>query len=386
MTRQEKHGWRIVASLFVTMLAIVGSGYNTTPVFVPALLKEFGWSRATVSLLPSVAALTWGVLVFPVGWLLDRVEVRLVMLMGAMAAGIGFILASRADSFAPMFIAYMMLGVAIAAATIAPAAFVVANWFGARRGLAMGVTLGGTTTGGMLMTLTASYVIAHRGWRTAYLAFAAPVFLIVIPSVLVVVRSRPPGERKMSVAEAAEVLEGFETVAALRTRSLWMIVLAQFLWAFATAGSIIHLIQYLIDNHYRAATAANLVSLIFGLCTLGKVVMGFVADRVTARVAATLTLTLNAIGVLLLFPLLTAESMGLKRYGTIFGIVSAANTLGAVFGPPVAGSIFDATHSYVVAYSLFGASYFAAAIASYISRPYEAEVLRLTSAASRVSA
>ncbi len=70
--------------------------------------------------------------------------------------------------------------------------------------------VGGTTTGGMLMTLTASYVIAHWGWPTAYLAFAAPVFLIVIPSVLVVVRSRPPGERQMSVAEAAEVLEGFE--------------------------------------------------------------------------------------------------------------------------------------------------------------------------------
>ncbi len=38
----------------------------------------------------------------------------------------------------------------------------------------------------------------------------------------------------MSVAEAAEMLEGFETAAALRTRSLWMIVLAQLLWAFAT--------------------------------------------------------------------------------------------------------------------------------------------------------
>ncbi len=85
----------------------------------------------------------------------------------------------------------------------------------------------------MLMTLTASYVIAHWGWRTAYLVFA-PVFLIVIPSVLLVVRSRPLGERRMSVAEAAEMLEGFETAAALRTRSLWMIVLAQLLWAFAT--------------------------------------------------------------------------------------------------------------------------------------------------------
>ncbi len=207
MTRQEKHGWLIVASLFVALLAIAGSGYNTTPVFVPALQKAFGWSRSRVSLLPSVAALTWGILVFRVGWCLDRVEARFVMVTGAVAAGIGFILARRADSFAPMFIAYMMLGAGIAAGTIARAAFVVANWFGGRRGLAMGVTLGGTTTGGMLMTPTASYVIAHWGWRTAYLVFA-PVFLIVIPSVLMVVRSRPPGERRMSVAERPRCWRG----------------------------------------------------------------------------------------------------------------------------------------------------------------------------------
>jgi MFS family permease len=102
--------------------------------------------------------------VFPVGWLLDRVEARMVMLMGAAAAGIGFILARRADSFVPMFLTYAMLGVAIAAATITPAAFLIANWFGARRGLAMGVTLGGTTTGGMLMTLTAGRDASGRVW------------------------------------------------------------------------------------------------------------------------------------------------------------------------------------------------------------------------------
>jgi MFS family permease len=358
-----------------------------------------------------VAALTWGVLVFPVGWLLDRVEARFVMVTGALAAEVGFILASRADSFAPMFIAYMLLGAAIAAGTIAPAAFVVANWFGARRGVAMGVTLGGTTTGGMLMTLAGSYLIAHWGWRTAYLVFAAPVLLIVVPSIMLLVRSRPPGERRMSVAEAAEALEGFETGVALRTRSLWMIVLGQFLWAFATSGAIIYLIQYLIDQGYSAATAASLMSLIFGLSTLGKVTMGLVADRVTARVTATFVLTMNAVGVILLlsvqhvwmllpliltfgfmqaapvmlFPLLTAE-MGLKRYGTIFGIVSVATTIGAVFGPPVAGSIFDATHSYVAAYSLFAASYLAAAIAAYTARPYAAEVALQTPAPSRVSA
>jgi MFS family permease len=412
MTQQEKHGWLIVASLFVAMLAIVGGGYNATGVFVPALLKTFGWSRAKVSLLPSVTALTWGVLVFPVGWLLDRVEARWVMVAGALSAGLGFILASRADSFVPIFIAFMLLGAGVAAGTIAPGAFVVANWFGARRGVAMGVMLGGTTTGGMVMTLAGSYLIAHWGWRTAYLIFAAPVFLIVIPLIMLLVRSRPPGERVMTVAEAAEMLEGFETSTALRTRSLWVIVLGQFLWAFATTGAIIYLIQYLIDQGYSAGIAASLVSLIFGLSTVGKVTMGLVADRVTARLTATFVLTMNAVGVMLLlgvqhvwmllplmatfgylqaaplmlFPLLTAESMGLKRYGTIFGIVSGANTIGAVFGPPVAGSIFDATHSYVAAYSLFGASYLAAALAAYIARPYAMEVSLQTSAPSRVSA
>jgi nitrate/nitrite transporter NarK len=88
---------------------------------------------------------------------------------------------------------------------------------------------------------------------------------------------------------------------------------------------------------------------------------------------------------LTLFPLLTAESMGLKRYGAIFGIVSVANTVGAVFGPPVAGSIFDATQSYTTAYSLFAAAYFAGAIASYIARPYREECARFVTIPAPVS-
>jgi hypothetical protein len=83
-----------------------------------------------------------------------------------------------------------------------------------------------------------------------------PVFLIVIPAVLLTVRSRPPGMQRMSVAEAAESLEG------LRTSSLWMIVLAQFLWAFATTGSVIHLIQYLIKEStalYRNTLARSVM-------------------------------------------------------------------------------------------------------------------------------
>ena len=76
--------------------------------FIPALLKGFRWSRTKISLLPSVPALAWAGFVFPVGWLLDRVEARLIMITGALAAAVGFLLAGRAQSFTPLFIAHTL--------------------------------------------------------------------------------------------------------------------------------------------------------------------------------------------------------------------------------------------------------------------------------------
>src|SRR5215475_5283867 len=128
MTQRERRGWFIVASLFVVLLLISGSGSNTFGVFVPALLKAFPhWSRARVALLPSALFFSWGVSVIPVGWLLDRVEARILMIFGAIAAGGAFLIASRSNSFSPMIAAYLLLGLGISASTVVPAAFVLAN-------------------------------------------------------------------------------------------------------------------------------------------------------------------------------------------------------------------------------------------------------------------
>jgi MFS family permease len=75
--------------------------------------------------------------------------------------------------------AYLLLGIGISTATVLPAALVIANWFEARRGLAMGIALSGTTVGGMVMTLVASGVIQGWGWRAAYIALGAPMILVV---------------------------------------------------------------------------------------------------------------------------------------------------------------------------------------------------------------
>ncbi len=180
MTGGERRAWFVVASLFTTLFLVFGSGYNTAGVFFTPLLDHFGWTRAQLSLLQTTLALAAGLVVPLVGWLLDRLEARVVIVAGAACTGIGFLLASRADAFVPMVAAYVLVGLGLGAATLLPVSLVVANWFGARRGLALGLAMGGTSAGGMVMTLVASRAIEHGGWRDGYLALALPIFVIVM--------------------------------------------------------------------------------------------------------------------------------------------------------------------------------------------------------------
>jgi MFS family permease len=372
-------------------------GYNTVAVFVPALVRAFPhWSRAEVALLPSALALSAGVSVVPIGWLLDRVEARLVMVFGAVASGSAFLIASQAGSLFPMMAAYLLLGVGISAATVLPASLVLANWFDARRGLAMGVAISGTTVGGMVMTLVASSVILERGWRMAYVTLGAPMIVVVVPLVFLTVRSRPPGTMKLSVAESAERLEGFDTPDGLRARSFWMLVIANLCFGFAAAGAVVHMVAYLEGVGYKANGAALAMSLFFGCAALGKVAMGYVADRISARLALAadfaaaaaafvmvfsaahlmlLAVFIVVFGVaaaapLVLLPLLVAESLGRRRYGLLGALTGIAGTIGATAGPVVAGRIFDMTGSYVGAFELFILLDIIGAVAAFACQSY----------------
>ena len=399
MTSQERQGWFIVASLFITVLLLVGGGYDTTTVFIPALIKHFGWSRARVSMLPSMLAITFGLGSPLFGMLVDRVEARFVIVGGAIASGVAYLLVSQMNSFAPMLAAYLLLGAGISAGSLVPGAFVITNWFTRRRGLALGIFTAGTTAGAMLMTLVANFAISHSGWRAAYIALGIPMIAVVIPLVLLTVRSRPPGEVKLSVAQAADVLEGFETGAALRTRSFWLIAFAQFCFILCGTGAVLHLVAYLNDLGYQSGNSALAVSAAFGFSSLGKILMGLIADRVTGRIALGVNFIAQAFSLFLalyvihtevlvmfvvlfgltvgsalgLVPMMIAESLGVRRFGSISGLVSLANTLGAAIGPVVSGWIHDQTGSYANAFELFIALNILGCFACFACRSYDSE-------------
>jgi MFS family permease len=135
--------------------------------------------------------------------------------------------------------------------------------------------------------------------------------------------------------------------------------------------------------------------------------MGFMADRLTARSTLGLCFIVQAVGTALVFfaasasfvilfvivygltvaaplmliPLVTAESLGLKRFGFIAGMTGLAQTFGAAIGPLVSGRIFDVTRSYAAAFELFIVINLLGALAAFACRSYDAERTRHVPAA-----
>jgi MFS family permease len=409
MNQRERQAWIIAASLFATLFLVWGGGVNTGPVFLPPLLKSFGWTRARVATLGSAGALMGGLCGPLVGLLVDRIEARKVILLGAFTVGIGFIIASRADSYALLLIANLIIAIGVTAATLIPASIVIASWFGARRGLALGFTFAGTSLGGAVMIVVANKAIAFGGWRAGYVAMALPMLFIVVPLVLFVVRSRPA-----NVSDASEVstpapvsieLPGVELREAFHTRSFWLIGIAQFFYACAISGILVHLVVYLIGDGYTATLSASSLSMIYLMSTVGKVALGPSADRISPRTVLSLVYFGAGVGTLLLLgaskgmmlvgfivlvgiaagtplvllPLVFIHSLGLKRLGSVQGIGSIFFTVGAAVGPVAAGHIFDVSGSYAVAFAVFAAMWLAAAVAIYACLPLEEELTRLGS-------
>ncbi|HVA39409.1 MAG TPA: MFS transporter [Candidatus Binataceae bacterium] len=398
MTKQDRTAWMLAGALFFSLFFIWGTAYNCFPIFLPSMIKQFHLTRGQVGLVPAAQAIAAGVFGIFIGWLLDRVPAQIVMAIGAVLTALGIVVMSRAASLNGLLAGSVVTGVGLIASTILPATMVISNWFGERRGTALGLTTAGMEFGGMVITMAAGYLIVAYGWRFAYAALAIPLIVIVAPLYLIFVRTRPEqAARSGSIgkpgpAEPASALPGLEVNEALRTRAFWMLVVLQFCYTFSVGGSFIHLVQYLIGIGYTQAAGTMAVSFSLGLALIGKPAMGVLGDRIGGKNALALCLLIGGVNtaflllarmfwVLVVFtfvsgltgsapvalgPLVQVETLGLRRYGSIAGLLGIAFTLGATMGPPIVGKLADATGSYTVSFEVCALVAVVGAVASFL--------------------
>lgn len=377
------YGWFIVAVCWVVNFVIFGISINTFTVYVKPIETDLGWSRGQISLAITLAALAMGVAAPFVGRLIDRVGARQVMAAGAATVGVGSLLLSRAQSLPAFYVIYIVAGVGQAGATIIPISLVISNWFNVKRGKALGFVMTGTGLGAMFMVPISTQIILRWDWRVCYFTMGC-IILFMVPLNLLFIRTRPsdmgllPDGGLVSETEPI-VVEGLSAREAVGTSAFKLIAAMMFLVGLVSMGIGVHLMAYLTDSGHTEATASYIIGIISGLTVFGKIGMGFLIDRWGLRRAVALTYIIIGAGVFLLMgakdlaaarvfavvyglaigaplilnPALTAECLGLRNFGAVFGILTLVSTAGVAVGAVFTGVVFDKSGSYMPAFILF---------------------------------
>lgn len=398
MTTQERRAFIVIASVAVASF-LVSPANSTIGVFIDPLIKAFGWNHAQASRIATSYLFAAGIAAPVVGWLLDRVPAQWVMATGAVSAGCALLVASRVNSLTPLVLLYAVIGVGVQASTLIPGIVVAVNWFKERRGFAMGTVFGISTAGLALAPAVYSRVVAGWGWRIAMIWLAIPMFVIALPLFLLLVRTRPESATGKSAREELAATPGLEVGAALRSASFWLLALMQIFFYLAFTGVFYELIPYLISLGYSSEAGARA----FGFQALGAVIgffgNGLLGDRIGARkvlfgsfivdalavlalsrvsdphfgfallVIFVMTFGTAASGATTMIPYMVANTLGIRRFGTLAGIILFIGSLTGAMSPVLAGWIFDATGSYRIVWELYAVGLFFGFLLSGVVHP-----------------
>lgn len=361
--------WVVVGSIFGLL---VGNGpimQFTFGVFLLPITKEFGWSRSTTAS-ALVAGLTMTALCVPLaGRLIDRYGIRAVTLPAIAAFGLCLAaLALFATTPASFIAIYALMGVAAAGQTPLPYAKAISAWFDNRRGLALGLAMSGVGLGAAIVPQFAQYLVAHAGWRGAYLGLAVLVTVVGLAAVSLAVREPVAAERPRVAGD----LPGLTGAQALRAPCFWQLAVAFFAVAIAANGTIAHVVPLLVDRGISPAVAAGAMAFAGIALTIGRLLAGWLLDRMHAPYVAAFFFAMPLAGIALLLAspapgaaavavvlvgmglgaevdliaFLLSRYLGIRSFGEIYGYLFCVFMLGSGVGPYLMGLSFDRLGAY----------------------------------------
>src|SRR5271157_5132586 len=163
----DPNRWVILIFSILGMVAVANFQYGWT-LFVKPLQKHMNVEAALIQVTFTVFVLleTW--LVPFEGWLVDKFGPKLLVMLGGILAGAGWIGSGRADSVTALYVSYAFsgLGAGIVYGTAIGSAL---KWFPDHRGLAAGLTAAGFGAGSAFTVAPIASMIASAGYQAAFI-------------------------------------------------------------------------------------------------------------------------------------------------------------------------------------------------------------------------
>jgi len=363
----------LVVAAATAVMAIGFGGLGLITVFMGPIEADLGWSRSDTSL--GYAFSTAGMAIGGVFWgrLSDRIDVRILLAIGA-AGMVGSLLAMSILTSLPVFfmanVAYGGFGFSV---VYSPLLSTSGEWFPQRRGLVTGLVTSGGALGQGVLPFFASFLIEAFGWRWAYFAIACTLLsalALALPVLSWPQGTRAPGSRSIGAPEAARA----ETV------TVAILALAAFLCCMCMGVPVVHMASFI--GMICSSPAVGINSLVIAMMSgaIGRVCCGIIADRIgplkayamasaiqTACVAAfpalSGRLSLMALSALFGFgfagnmtclSICVRQAVPASRFGGAIGAVMMIAWAGMAVGGYVGGVLFDLRGTYTPSFLLAG--------------------------------
>ena len=355
-------------------------------VFVAPFDADFGWSRTQVSVVFTIAILSVGSWFVVAGFLQDRYGPRRVAAAGGILYALGFILASQTESLIWLYITFGAIAGAGNGFGYAIPIPVVSKWFPDRRGLAIGLVVGGYGAGsGVYGPVAREYLIPAYGWQGT-MQISGAVFLVMTLAAAWLLRNPPEGYKPPSAAPApaagsapapaAAVGRDYATGEMVRTPTFYLLWIA---YCLGSAAGLMVISQLVPVGEAAGLGAAAGLGLTIGAIgnTGGRVLSGWMSDTFGRLNTLRIMVLLSALalpvfylfaGQVVLFYLLLAviyycygtllsvfastcaDFYGTRHMGVNYGLLFSAWGVAGIVGPVIAGRVFDTTGEYQLAF------------------------------------
>ncbi len=392
---------------FIIMMAISSPQYVWT-LFVPsfqkttgAILSEVQW---TITLL--IVLQTW---LAPVqGYLVERLGPKLLIGLGALLSGAGWIASAYISSLAGLYATYGLLcGIGTGIVYVGIVGLMV-KWFPARRGFATGVVAAGYGFGAILTTFPIVDMLTASGYQRTLIVFGA-IFAAVglIGALLLRVPHEGEVAAKPLLADAVSDV-GSTPGEMVKTPVFWLMFL---MMSMMSTGGLMVITQFTsfaksfgIDNTTKViilgfTLAAIPTALTFDRITNGltRPFFGWVSDHIGRENTMAIAFILEGIAIYLmlqyrtdpfllvvlsglvffgwgeifsLFPSTLTDTFGTKYATTNYGVLYMAQGVGSILGAPVAAMIFEKTGSWLPVFGLIiGTDILTGLLALFVLKP-----------------
>lgn len=348
---------------------------NIQPLFVPYVIKQFGFSLAGFSLIFTCGAIASAIFSPVLGNVFEKVNIKLLFLVGATLSAVGFMGFGFSHNLAQFYALAAMQKVGCLLFSGIGVPYLINSWFPKEgRGKALGIAFSGGSIGNVFLQQITSQMLASRGATYSYIFFGVLALVCSLPIVMIFVRLPKVGEVEVVEENEAEEVQtsGFDGLGAKATKQ------NKYFWLFSIGYAIIAVSISALSTQYAtyftgelglsATLVGTLGSVFAAFCLIGNVSGGALFDKIGTLKTMTISMLLQGVAIVALIfcakvpalaflfsiayglnvysymsapAFMATDVFGKKESSKIFGTISLLFALGYAFGSTLVGMIVD---------------------------------------------